>query len=94
MNSYAGSFAGNVLMSVLLMGCGRTVCCCRHADGFEHDVMKNPTAGGKSSSPGPLAVKLVEGVPTVFPRDSGLVDSSEDLLQTVYDNGPVEVCFH
>lgn len=53
--------------------------------------MKNPTAGGKDSFPGALAVKLVNGVATAFPRDAGVVRPEEDLLQTVYDHGPVNV---
>ena len=40
---------------------------------------------------GALAVKRVNGVPTVFPRSTGEVSPSEDLLQTVYDHGPVPV---
>lgn len=53
--------------------------------------MKNPTSGGKDSFPGPLAVKLVDDVPTVFPQASGAVEPHEDLLKTVYDHGPVDV---
>lgn len=53
--------------------------------------MKNPVAGGKSSFPGALAVKKVRGVATVFPQDPALVRESEDLLETVYDCGPVQV---
>lgn len=56
--------------------------------------MKNPVAGGKTSLPGPLAVKRVHGIPTVFPQEQGLVEESEDLLETIYDHGPVEVCSH
>ena len=40
---------------------------------------------------GALAVKRVNGVPTVYPRSTGEVSPSEDLLQTVYDHGPVPV---
>lgn len=36
-----------------------------------------------------LAVKLVDGIPTAFPADSGEVSPQEDLLQTVYDCGPI-----
>lgn len=36
-----------------------------------------------------LAVKRVGGVPTVFPADSGEVAPDEDMLQLVYDCGPV-----
>lgn len=63
----------------------------RHTDGSEQDVMKNPTEGGKSSLPGPLAVKRLDGIPTVFPHSAGIVSKAEDLLHTVYDHGPVEV---
>lgn len=41
------------------------------------------------ASPGVLAVKRVNGVPTVFPADSGEVAPHENLLRTVYDMGPV-----
>ena len=40
---------------------------------------------------GALAVKRVEGVPTVFPAEGGYVSEEEDMLQTVYDCGPVKV---
>jgi hypothetical protein len=42
------------------------------------------------SPAGVLAVKAVKGVPTVFPADSGEVAPEEDMLQVVYDCGPVE----
>jgi len=51
--------------------------------------MKNPVAGGKSSFPGELAVKMVEGIATAFPRESQA--KGEDLLETVYDHGPLPV---
>ena len=53
--------------------------------------MKNPVEGSKASLPGSLAVKELNGVPTVFPREAGCVTEAEDLLQTVYDHGPVKV---
>lgn len=53
--------------------------------------MKNPVEGSKASLPGGLAVKEVDGVPVVFPQEVGLVTEPEDLLQTVYDHGPVKV---
>ena len=40
---------------------------------------------------GALAVKRVEGVPTIFPAEGGHVSDEENLLQTVYDCGPVQV---
>jgi hypothetical protein len=40
-------------------------------------------------SAGVLAVKAVNGIPTAFPADSGEVSPEEDMLQTVYDCGPV-----
>lgn len=64
---------------------------CSYADGTSFDVMKNPVASGKSSSPGALAVKRVNGIPTTFPQDSGLVSEGDNMLQVVYDHGPVEV---
>lgn len=39
---------------------------------------------------GILAVKRVNGIPTVFPAEVGHVSAEENLLQVVYDNGPVE----
>lgn len=53
--------------------------------------MKNPVASGKSSFPGALSVKRVDGVPTVFPTDTGLVSDSDNMLEVVYDHGPVQV---
>ena len=58
-------------------------------DGRERDVMKQPqTDPGKFSLPGQLAVKRVNGVPTVFPKDSGEVLDSENMLKVIYDCGP------
>ena len=63
-----------------------------YADGSSSDIMKNPTGdSSKSSLPGALAVKLVDGTPTAFPADSGEVAAEEDLLRTVYDCRPVKV---
>ena len=39
---------------------------------------------------GVLAVKRVRGVPTVFPADSGEVEPNEDLLELLYDCGPLD----
>ena len=64
---------------------------CRPVNGPERDVMKNPVEGSKASFPGGLAVKAINGVPTIFPEEAGLVADSENLLQTVYDHGPVKV---
>eukprot|EP00878_Enallax_costatus_P013676 GHUV01014300.1.p1 GENE.GHUV01014300.1~~GHUV01014300.1.p1 ORF type:complete len:184 (+),score=64.20 GHUV01014300.1:39-554(+) len=61
-----------------------------YADGRAADVMKHPrTDTAKISLPGVLAVKRVNGVPTVFPADTGEVSLEEDLLQVVYDKGPL-----
>ncbi|GBF95014.1 nicotinate phosphoribosyltransferase [Raphidocelis subcapitata] len=58
--------------------------------GGARDVMKHPkTDSSKISLPGVLAVKRVGDVPTVFPADSGEVAPGEDLLEVVYDCGPV-----
>ena len=40
---------------------------------------------------GALAVKRVDGVPTIFPAEGGHVPDEENLLQTLYDCGPVQV---
>ncbi len=59
-----------------------------YADGKPADIMKQPqTDTGKFSLPGILAVKRVNGVPTVFPKDSGEVRPEENLLKVVYDKG-------
>ena len=61
----------------------------RYADGEERDIMKAPkTDTGKFSLPGILSVHRVSGVPTVFPAGQGPA-GAEDLLQVVYDKGPV-----
>lgn len=61
----------------------------RYADGTERDVMKCPkTDAAKMSFPGVLGVKRVAGVPTVFPEAH--VAPDENLLEVVYDGGPVE----
>eukprot|EP00798_Chlamydomonas_sp_ICE-L_P008160 gene8160-1414_t len=62
-----------------------------HQDGREVDIMKQPMSdSGKFSLPGVLAVKSVNGVPTVFPADSGEVSAEENMLKLVYDMGPVK----
>lgn len=38
-------------------------------------------------------MKRVNGIPTVFPADSGEVAAEENLLRVVYDNGPLEGVF-
>jgi len=61
----------------------------RYADGEERAIMKAPkTDTGKYSLPGILSVFRVDGVPTVFPAGQGPA-GAEDLLQVVYDKGPV-----
>ena len=53
-----------------------------YADGKPADIMKQPqTDAGKFSLPGMLAVKRVNGVPTIFPKDSGEVKPEENLLK-------------
>jgi nicotinamide phosphoribosyltransferase len=60
-----------------------------YADGTAVDKMKAPKDDhGKDSLPGVLAVKRVDGVPTVFPAEE--VSDEENMLQVVYDCGPVE----
>lgn len=60
-----------------------------YSDGTKRDVMKRPkTDATKVSLPGEVAVKRVDGVPTVFPRE--LVAPEDDMLEVVYDGGPVE----
>lgn len=52
---------------------------------------QNPkTDQAKRSIPGQVGVKRVHGVPTVFPVEE--VAADENLLVTVYDHGPVQVC--
>jgi len=61
-----------------------------YADGKVRQVMKCPkTDSTKVSLPGILKVKRVNGVPTVFPAKEDEHDP-EDILQTVYDHGPVK----
>jgi nicotinamide phosphoribosyltransferase len=61
----------------------------RYADGRERPVMKCPkTDWKKMSFPGILAVKRANGgIPTVFPE--ACVAPEENLLEVVYDCGPV-----
>lgn len=60
-----------------------------YADGRAVDTMKAPKDDPmKGSLPGVLAVKRVEGVPTVFPVE--LVSPEDNLLQLVYDKRPME----
>lgn len=74
-----------------VMSFATKLCYIEKVDGTCQIVMKQPTMdSGKFSLPGVLAVKLVGGIPTVFPADSGLVSPSEDLLQVVYDHGPLD----
>jgi len=42
--------------------------------------------------PGILAVKRVNGVPTAYPADE--VAAADNLLQIVYDHGPVQARFY
>lgn len=63
-----------------------------YADGTETDTMKLPKSDPlKYSLPGIMAVKSVDGVPTAFPADGGHVSPEENMLQVVWDSGPVEV---
>jgi nicotinic acid phosphoribosyltransferase len=60
-----------------------------YADGTAKDIMKLPkTDAGKVSFPGILSVKLVNGVPTIFPAGDGPADEPE-LLEVIYDLCPV-----
>ena len=53
-----------------------------YSDGRPTDIMKQPqTDTGKFSLPGMLAVKRVDGVPTIFPKDSGEVKPGENMLK-------------
>jgi nicotinic acid phosphoribosyltransferase len=68
------------------------VCHIVNEDGSTRDVMKKPkTDPTKISLPGELAVKRVNGIPTIFPKK--LVAPEENLLRVVYDNGPVANAF-
>jgi len=61
-----------------------------YSDGFKRDVMKKPkTDSGKISLPGYLQVKLVQGIPTVFPANIDAPREPENILQIVYDKKPV-----
>jgi nicotinic acid phosphoribosyltransferase len=65
------------------------LCEISYPDGTTKHVVKCPAGdASKCSLPGELAVKLVDGVPTVFPK--GSVEEGEDLLRVVYDKRPVE----
>jgi hypothetical protein len=58
------------------------------ATGFlEHALIISASCGAVCA--GILAVKRVNGVPVVFPADSGEVKAGENLLVTVYDKGPL-----
>lgn len=64
------------------------LCEISYPDGTTKHVMKCPSGdASKCSLPGELAVKLVNGVPTVFQK--GSVGEGEDLLRVVYDKRPV-----
>jgi hypothetical protein len=64
-----------------------------YADGSQADVMKCPVGvESKLSLPGELAVKMVDNTPTVYPVEDVLPE--ENLLQTVYDNGPISDLHH
>ena len=41
---------------------------------------------------GALAVRLHDGVPTAYAADEATQPGEEDLLQVVYDCGPVQAC--
>lgn len=57
-------------------------------NGAAVDVMKAPQDDpGKDSLPGRLGVRRVDGIPTVFPWEE--VSQEENMLQVVYDCGPV-----
>ena len=73
------------------MGFATKLCQIHYAEtDAPRDVMKCPkTDASKFSLPGPLVVKRVDGIPTVFPAES--VDGEGDLLEVVYDCGPVTV---
>jgi nicotinamide phosphoribosyltransferase len=64
----------------------------KYADGTETDIMKKPKSDmEKVSFPGILAVKRVNGVPTIFP--SSEVKPEENLFRVVYDKRPVANAF-
>jgi len=62
-----------------------------YADGKKRDIMKKPKSDiSKISHPGVLKVLKVNEVPTVFPAEAdGDVKDPHNLLQVVWDNGPV-----
>lgn len=63
-----------------------------YADGTEADLMKLPKSDtAKSSLPGIMAVKRVNGVPTAFPAEGGHVSADQNLLQVMWNKGPVKV---
>ena len=58
-------------------------------EGKGHDIMKKPKGDWmKSSLPGVLGVKKVNGIPMVFPKAE--VKDEENLLRVVYDKRPVK----
>lgn len=73
------------------MGFATKLCHIRYADrSVAQDVMKCPkTDKSKFSLPGVLGVKRVDGIPTVFPAEC--VAPEADLLEVIYDCGPVDV---
>jgi len=63
----------------------------KYADGKCRDIMKKPKSDmSKVSHPGILKVKRVNGLPTVFPVTSENEQDPENLLQVVWDHGPVK----
>lgn len=58
-------------------------------EGKGHDIMKKPKGDWmKSSLPGVLGVKRVNGIPMVFPKSE--VKDEENMLKVVYDKRPVK----
>eukprot|EP01128_Nolandella_sp_AFSM9_P010696 TRINITY_DN743_c0_g2_i1.p1 TRINITY_DN743_c0_g2~~TRINITY_DN743_c0_g2_i1.p1 ORF type:complete len:532 (+),score=178.28 TRINITY_DN743_c0_g2_i1:62-1597(+) len=64
----------------------------QYADGKIRNVMKKPkTEGGKKSFPGPLKVIADEnGIPNIYPRAHDEENIEGNLLEVVYDYGPVK----
>jgi len=65
----------------------------RYKDGVERDVMKKPkTDSGKISLPGILRVVRdpKTGIPTVYPEEFQGVAKEPNLLETIWDHGPVK----
>ena len=63
-----------------------------YTDGSQNDIMKLPKSDPlKYSLPGVMAVKSVDGVPTAFPADGNHVTPEENMLQVIWDSGPVPV---